>query len=138
MFAKVSSLGLFGLNAFPVDVEINLSQGLPRFEIVGLADAAVQFDTRVVNLEYEVVERGFDGFKRKEKKPWFLKVYQNPDTIKKTVVGKNGETVDAEDEEFEEKIVSKNGEYFLHHFGLDIMLKVTKSICPITSIIIFI
>ena len=25
MFAKVSSLGLFGLNAFPVDVEINLS-----------------------------------------------------------------------------------------------------------------
>ena len=42
MFAKVSSLGLFGLNAFPVDVEINLSKGLPRFEIVGLADAAVQ------------------------------------------------------------------------------------------------
>ena len=41
MFAKVSSLGLFGLNAFPVDVEINLSKGLPRFEIVGLADAAV-------------------------------------------------------------------------------------------------
>ena len=27
-----------------------------------LADAADQFDTRVVNLEYEVVERGFDGF----------------------------------------------------------------------------
>lgn len=42
MFAKVNSLGLFGLNAFPVDVEINLSKGLPRFEIVGLADAAVQ------------------------------------------------------------------------------------------------
>lgn len=42
MFAKVYSLGLFGLNAFPVDVEINLSKGLPRFEIVGLADAAVQ------------------------------------------------------------------------------------------------
>ncbi len=42
MFAKVSSLGLFGLNAFPVDVEINLRKGIPRFEIVGLADAAVQ------------------------------------------------------------------------------------------------
>ena len=42
MFAKVSSLGLFGLNAFSVDVEISLSKGLPRFEIVGLADAAVQ------------------------------------------------------------------------------------------------
>ena len=42
MFAKVSSMGLFGLNAFPVDVEISVSKGLPRFEIVGLADTAVQ------------------------------------------------------------------------------------------------
>ncbi|MBR6107927.1 MAG: YifB family Mg chelatase-like AAA ATPase [Oscillospiraceae bacterium] len=42
MFAKVRSLGLFGLNAFPVEAEISVSRGLPRFEIVGLADAAVQ------------------------------------------------------------------------------------------------
>ncbi|MCQ2417227.1 MAG: YifB family Mg chelatase-like AAA ATPase [Oscillospiraceae bacterium] len=42
MFAKINSLGLFGLNAFPVDVEISLNKGLPRFEIVGLADTAVQ------------------------------------------------------------------------------------------------
>lgn len=42
MFAKIRSFGLFGLNAFPVDVEIQLSKGIPRFEIVGLADAAVQ------------------------------------------------------------------------------------------------
>ncbi|HAG13454.1 MAG TPA: magnesium chelatase [Ruminococcus sp.] len=42
MFAKVNSLGLFGLNAFPVDVEISVNKGLPRFEIVGLADTAVQ------------------------------------------------------------------------------------------------
>lgn len=89
-----------------------------------LADAAVQFDTRVVNLEYEVVERGFDGFMGIAKKPWLLKVYQNPDTIKKTVVGKNGEIVASEDEEDIQKIVSKDGEYFIHHFGLDIMLKV--------------
>ena len=89
-----------------------------------LADAAVQFDTRVVNLEYVVVERGFDGFMGIAKKPWLLKVYQNPDTIKKTVVGKNGEIVASEDEEDIQKIVSKDGEYFIHHFGLDIMLKV--------------
>ena len=56
MFAKVSSLGLFGLNAFPVDVEINLSKGLPRFEIVGLADsvrlrtAYVQFNIVSINI----------------------------------------------------------------------------------------
>ncbi len=42
MFASVNSFGLFGLNAFPVDVEIAVSKGIPRFEIVGLADTAVQ------------------------------------------------------------------------------------------------
>lgn len=42
MFAAVNSLGLFGLNAFPVEVEIAVNRGLPRFEIVGLADTAVQ------------------------------------------------------------------------------------------------
>jgi len=42
MFARIKSLGLFGLNAFPVEVEISVERGLPRFDIVGLADAAVQ------------------------------------------------------------------------------------------------
>ncbi|MBQ6251109.1 YifB family Mg chelatase-like AAA ATPase [Ruminococcus sp.] len=42
MFAKVSSLGLFGLNAFPVDVEIDISRGNPIFEIVGLPDTVVK------------------------------------------------------------------------------------------------
>ena len=27
MFAKIRSLGLFGLNSFPVDVEIDISRG---------------------------------------------------------------------------------------------------------------
>ncbi|MBP3771615.1 MAG: FapA family protein [Treponema sp.] len=89
-----------------------------------LADAAVQFDTRVANLEYEVLERGFDGFMGIAKKPWFLKIYQNPDTVKKVVVGKNGEVIESEDEEDIQKIVSRDGEYYIHHFGTDIMLKV--------------
>lgn len=42
MYAKINSLGLFGLNAFPVDVEIDLSKGTPAFEIVGLADTVVK------------------------------------------------------------------------------------------------
>ena len=42
MYAKVRSLGLFGLNAFPVDVEIDISKGAPMFDIVGLADTAVK------------------------------------------------------------------------------------------------
>jgi magnesium chelatase family protein len=42
MFSKIKSLGLFGLNAFPVDVEIETSRGTPAFEIVGLADTVVK------------------------------------------------------------------------------------------------
>lgn len=42
MFGKVNSLGLTGLNAFPVDVEIEASAGLPAFDLVGLADVAVR------------------------------------------------------------------------------------------------
>lgn len=42
MFAKISSLGLFGLNAFPVDVEIDISRGQPQFDIVGLPDTVVR------------------------------------------------------------------------------------------------
>ena len=42
MFAKVNSLGLFGLNAFKVEVETEVSRGTPCFDIVGLADTAVK------------------------------------------------------------------------------------------------
>ena len=41
MFAKISSVGLFGLNAFPVTAEISASQGVPAVDIVGLADQSV-------------------------------------------------------------------------------------------------
>lgn len=42
MFAKAKSLGIFGMNSFSVIVEADLSSGLPRFDIVGLPDAAVK------------------------------------------------------------------------------------------------
>lgn len=42
MYAKVNSLGLFGLNAFPVVVEIDTSKGTPAFDIIGLADIVVK------------------------------------------------------------------------------------------------
>ncbi len=42
MFAKINSLGLFGLNAFVVDVETEISRGTPCFDIVGLADVSVK------------------------------------------------------------------------------------------------
>ena len=42
MFAKINSLGLFGLNAFSVDVEVEISRGIPVFDIVGLPDLVVR------------------------------------------------------------------------------------------------
>ena len=42
MLAKVKSTGLFGINGFIVDIETDISPGLPSFDIVGLADTAVK------------------------------------------------------------------------------------------------
>lgn len=42
MFAKINSAGLFGLNAFPVEVETDISKGQPMFEIIGLPDLVVK------------------------------------------------------------------------------------------------
>ena len=42
MLAKVNSYGLYGLEGFLVDVEVDVSNGLPSFEIVGLPDTAVK------------------------------------------------------------------------------------------------
>lgn len=41
MFAKINSMGLYGVEAYPVTVEADLSQGMPKFDMVGLPDAAV-------------------------------------------------------------------------------------------------
>ena len=42
MVSKVNSLGLYGLDAFKIEVEASTEPGLPVFEIVGLPDAAVK------------------------------------------------------------------------------------------------
>ena len=42
MVAKIHSMGTYGMEAFPVQVETDLSAGLPAFEVVGLPDAAVK------------------------------------------------------------------------------------------------
>lgn len=41
LFSKVFSMGLLGMNAFLVEVEADLSSGLPRFDLVGLPDSSV-------------------------------------------------------------------------------------------------
>lgn len=42
MVSHIYSMGLYGMEAFPVEVEADLSSGLPSFEVVGLPDAAVR------------------------------------------------------------------------------------------------
>ena len=42
MIAKVQSATIVGVDARPIEVETELSQGLPGFSIIGLGDAAVQ------------------------------------------------------------------------------------------------
>lgn len=42
MFARIKSEGVFGIDSFNVEVEADLSSGMPRFDLVGLPDAAVK------------------------------------------------------------------------------------------------
>ena len=42
MLAKIKSFALYGLDGFPVDVEADVTNGMPSFEIVGLPDTAVK------------------------------------------------------------------------------------------------
>lgn len=42
MLAKVLSFGLRGIEGFPIEVETDVSNGLPGFDIVGLADTAIK------------------------------------------------------------------------------------------------
>lgn len=42
MFCKLNSYCLNGIDALPIDVEVDLQQGLPGFDIVGLPDSSVK------------------------------------------------------------------------------------------------
>ena len=42
MVSKSYSMGLWGMHAFLVEVETDISAGLPAFDLVGLPDAAVK------------------------------------------------------------------------------------------------
>jgi len=42
MLAQVKSCSIYGLESFLVEVEVDISRGLPAFNIVGLPDEAVR------------------------------------------------------------------------------------------------
>ena len=42
MISKIYSFGLLGLQAYPVEIETDVTNGLPAVNLVGLADAAIK------------------------------------------------------------------------------------------------
>lgn len=42
MFSRIKSVGIFGIDSYMIEVEADISNGLPSFDIVGLPDAAVK------------------------------------------------------------------------------------------------
>ncbi len=90
-----------------------------------LGDASVQLETKVSNLEYEVIERGSDGIIGLMKKPWKIRVYENPSTIK--IKRAKNAAATASGEEGAEEAVSHdvNGTFFIRRFAANIFVKVT-------------
>jgi len=42
MLAKVFTFGLLGIEAYPVEIEVDVARGLPAVTIVGMADTAIR------------------------------------------------------------------------------------------------
>ena len=88
-----------------------------------LDDAAVQLESKVAHLEFEVLSAGSNGMLGLGKKPWVLRVYQNPKFVKKGKEEKRASSTEGVVEE-EEKILVTDGLYYIRHFGSEINLKV--------------
>ena len=42
MVVKCKSFGLFGIDSYPIEVEVSISRGVNAFDMVGLPDTAVK------------------------------------------------------------------------------------------------
>lgn len=89
-----------------------------------LADAAVQLGTKVSNLEYEILEKGSNGFLGLAKKIWTVRVYQNPATVEHVVHTDVANTAIEEDNFEQTAVLNKDGIFYIHNFGSDVYLKV--------------
>ncbi len=89
-----------------------------------LADAAIQFDTKTKNLEYEVVEKGSKGFFGIGKKNWKIRIYQSPESLIEKQKSSNLDMFGNENELGLSQEVSTDGLFYVHRFGSAIKLKV--------------
>ena len=107
-----------------LDKELNMVEVIADTIDEALQDASVQLDAKVSSLQYEIIEKGSDGFLGMGKKPWKLSIYQDPSTIKrKQKLASDGLIIDDSGEEVEQ-IKDRDGLFYVHHFSSDIMLKV--------------
>ena len=93
-----------------------------------LNDASVQLDTKVANLEYEVIERGSSGILGIGKKPWKLKIYQSAESLAQKLREKDKEMFGENGMGNDEVFVNKDGMFYVHRFASSIKLKVTLPI----------
>ena len=63
MFRRIRSYCLFGIKAVPVSVEIDASQGLPGFTMVGLPDNAVRESRERVVSAIRSIDKVVTGFR---------------------------------------------------------------------------
>ena len=42
MLAKVLSMGVLGIEAYPIEIEVDVTNGLPVVNLIGLADTAIK------------------------------------------------------------------------------------------------
>lgn len=93
-----------------------------------LADAAVQFETVISNLEYEVIEKGFAGILGLAKKPWKITAYVNPDLVELKKSKSSDQSFDADNLEEEVKVSDADGYYYIHRFADGLFLKVVAPV----------
>ena len=107
-----------------VDESLNYVDVLADTLEEALADAAVQLDTRVALLEYEVLERGSKGFLGFVKKNWKIRAYEMASSVIKKKKANSDDIFDDDELEGAVVIQDKDGAFFVHRFGSHLHLKV--------------
>ncbi len=127
---------MFTLDSIRKDMEMQLKtdSSLHTVEVnadtldEALLDASVQLDTKVSNLEYEIISRGSEGFLGIAKRPWTIKVYPNSASLAQKKKHDTGIISIDEKLAEEQKIVNRDGMFYVHRFAAQLNLKV---ICPV-------
>ena len=60
MLARIRSAAVLGIDAYPVDVEVDISNGLPSFSTVGLPHGAVKEGRERVSAAFNAVVEASD------------------------------------------------------------------------------